>query len=227
MVISKYLGIALIISAAAVSSAQDKVKIEPKWSKDSNYKLRMKSEFDISGHHATIEGLTSWSGEMGSDGYTVKVHHDQLTIVADDNEVNPPVNDYKIVFNTKGVFTSLEGGIDGADATRMFMVTHFYNPSIELTKDVVAKWDVAQNDKISVGALNVETTYLGESEIGKKKVLKIKQVVKEAGTSFKSEGVFLVTSSGQTLKADVKFEGMPIPAAGGDAAGKFTVILAE
>jgi hypothetical protein len=223
----KPFGVAALLAVSALSLAQDKVKIEPNWTKDSNYKVKVKSAFEVAEHKATIDATVSWSGEMGKDGYTVSAHHDQLTVVADDNEVPVPVTDYKAMFNEKSVVSSVEGGLEGTDTTRMFMIGQFLVPGEALAKDAATKWELAKNEKANLGMLKIETTFLGDEKVGKFAVHKFKQVVSENGTEFGTTGTYFVTSDGHLLKADIKFKGLPIPVAGGDAAGTYVVSLVE
>jgi hypothetical protein len=223
----KAIGVAALLTVSALSLAQDKVKIEAKWTKDVTYKLKNKAAFEVGGHNATIDTKLKWSSEMGKDGYTVTVHHDEITVVADENEVPVPVEDYKISFDSKSVMTGCEGGLQGTDTLRMFLITNFYAPTAELSKDAATKWEIAKNEKTGLGGMKVETTYLGDEKIGKETLHKFKQVASETGTEYSTTGTFYVTKNGQVLKADVKFKGVPITAAGGDAAGSWTVTPIE
>ena len=227
MMPTKAIGAAVLIAISALSIAQDKVKIEPKWDKDLKIKRKNMLDFEVGGHKATVELTTNWSSEMGKDGYTVTIKHDDLKVLADGQEMTPPVEDYKIGYDMKWNMTSIEGGIQGTDPLHMFLIGNFYVPTGELTKDTVAKWEIAKNEKTTLGALKVETTYLGEGEVGKKKVHKFKQVVTESGAEFTTTGTFFVTGDGQVLKAEVDFKGVQIPAAGGDAAGKYSSSVVE
>ena len=227
MMPTKALGAALLLTITAFSLAQDKVKIEPKWDKDSKYKVKVKSAFEIAEHKATIDATISWSGEMGKDGYTLSGHHDEIKVIADDNEVPVPVTDYKVTYDAKSVITAFEGGLEGTDTLRLFLVPQFYVPGEELKKDAETKWELAKNEKASIAGLKIQTTYLGDEKVGKFAVHKFKQVVSEVGTEFSTTGTFFVTQDGHVLKADVKFKGMPVPVAGGDAAGSYSVSLVE
>ncbi|MEI8281574.1 MAG: hypothetical protein WCG75_04125, partial [Armatimonadota bacterium] len=150
-----------------------------------------------------------------------------IKVVADENEVPVPVNDYKVSYDKKSVMSAFEGGLDGADSLRMFLVTQFYVPGEEIKKDAETKWEMAKNEKTSLGALKIQTTFLGDEKLGKFEVHKFKQVVTESGSEYSTTGTFFVTQDGRVLKADVTFKGMPIPAAGGDAAGKYSVLVVE
>ena len=227
MIHTKAFGAALLIAASAFSFAQDKVKIEPKWDKDSKYKTKVKAAFEVAEHKATIDATISWSGEMGKDGYTISGHHDEIKVLADENEVPVPVNDYKVTYDAKSVISAFEGGLQGADSLRLFLITQFYVPGEELKKDAATKWDLAKNEKASIAALKIETTFLGDEKVGKFMAHKFKQVVSEAGSEYATTGTFYVTQDGHVVKADVKFKGMPIPDAGGDAAGSYSVSLVE
>ncbi|MBI1334468.1 MAG: hypothetical protein GC165_16495 [Armatimonadetes bacterium] len=223
----KTIGIPFLIALSAVCVAQDSVKIEPKWTKDSTYNLKVKATLEIAGNSATIEGGYVLSGDTGDDGYDLTIHHDYLTIMANDNEVNPPFDDYKAHFDKKFVLTKLDGGIQGSEPVHMFLIGLFFNPTQALTKDTAAKWEVTKNDDLKLGALKIETTYQGDDTIGKHKVHKMSQKVSEDGTAFTTEGTFFVDDSGHVLRADIKFTGVPIPAGGGDAEGKMTLRLDE
>lgn len=227
MLPTKYLCTAAVLALTALSFGQDKIKIESKWDKETKVKLKHKFEIELDGHHAQITGQTLWTGEMADDGYTLTVHHDSLEILADDNEVSPPYEDYKIGISKKSGLTSFSGGIDGSDPLRMFLVGHFFVPSTELAKDTVTKWEIPADSKVQLGALKIETTFLGDAEVGKTKGFKFKQVVSEDKGNYGTEGTYVVTATGHVLKADVTFKGMPIPAAGGDAKGKFTSSVIE
>ena len=223
----KAIGVATLLAISAFSLAQDKVKIETKWAKDQSYKMKLKSSFEVGGMAVTLDAKLAFSGKMDDDGCTVNVHHDEIAIMVADNEVSPPVSDYKIGYDKNATMNLFEGGIDGADPLRMFLVVNFFAPKVELTKDTVAKWDVAKNEKTSLGALKIETTFLGDEMVGKKTVHKFKQVVSETGTEYTTTGTFLVTTDGHVVKADVTFKGMPVPVASGEANGKMALSLIE
>ena len=223
----KTLSAATILAVSALSLAQDKVKIEHNWTKDSAYKTKVKVAFEVAEHKATIDATVSWSGEMGKDGYTVSGHHDEIKVVADENEVPVPVSDYQVTYDVKSVISSFTGGLEGADSLRLYLVSQFYVPGEELKKDSEAKWELAKNDHAKLEVLKIQTTYLGDEKVGKYTAHKFKQVVSETGSDYGTTGTFLVTQDGHVLKADVKFKGMPVPAAGGDASGSFAVSLVE
>jgi hypothetical protein len=223
----KALGVAALFTLSALSFAQDKVKIDAKWTKDATYKLKSKAAFEVGGHSATIESMTSWTGVLGKDGYSVTVHHDEMKVIADDNEMPVPVEDYKLIFDHTSKMTLCEGGLQGTDTVRMFHITNFYAPTIEVAKDAVTKWELAKNEKTGLGALKIETTFLGDEKVGKNSLHKFKQVVTEAGSEYSTTGTFFVNNDGQVLKASVTFKGLPIPAAGGEAAGTWTVTPVE
>lgn len=223
----KAIGVAALLTVSALSLAQDKVKIEAKWTKDATYKLKNKATLEVGGMSATIESTTKWTGNIGKDGYTVNVHHDEIKVIAGDNEVPVPVEDYKLSYDHKSMMTICEGGLEGTDTVRMFLITAFYAPSVEVVKDAVTKWEVAKNEKTNIGALKIETTFLGDEKVGKETLHKFKQVVTESGTEYNTTGTFFVNNDGQVLKADIKFKGVPIPAAGGEAAGTWTVSSVE
>ena len=227
MILTKAFGAAVLLTISAFSLAQDKVKIEPKWDKDLKLKMKTNASFEISGIAATIDAVTTWSSAVDKDSYTVTVHHDEFKVVANDMEQPAPVTDYKVTYDQKSSITKFEGGVEGTDALRMFLIGNFYAPSDELTKDTVAKWDIAKNEKTTLGALKIETIFLGDEKVGKNMLHKFKQVVKETGTEYTTTGTFFVNNSGQVLKSNVTFAGLPIPVAGGDAAGKFTATLVE
>ena len=227
MIPIKALGAAILVTLSALSFAQDKVKIEPKWDKDLKLKLKTNASFEISGIAATIDAVTTWSSAVDKDSYTVTVHHDEFKVVANDMEQPAPVTDYKVTYDQQSAMTKFEGGVEGTDAIRMFLIGNFYAPKDELTKDTVAKWDIAKNEKTNLGALKVETTFLGDEKIGKNTLHKFKQVVKETGTEYTTTGTFFVNNNGQVLKSNVTFAGLPIPIAGGDAAGKFSATVVE
>ena len=224
---TKAFAAALLVTVSALSLAQDKIKIEPKWTKDLKLKLKTNASFEISGIAATIDAVTTWSSAVDKDSYTVTVHHDEFKVVANDMEQPAPVTDYKVTYDQKSAITKFEGGIEGTDAIRMFLIGNFFAPKDELTKDTAAKWEIAKNEKTSVAALKIETTYLGDETVGKNKLHKFKQVVKETGTDYTTTGTFFVNDGGQVLKSNVTFAGLPIPVAGGDAAGKFSATLVE
>lgn len=227
----KAIGVAALLTVSALSFAQvaapEKVKIETKWAKDQTYKLKLKSSFEVGGLTATIDAKLAFSGKMGDDGYTVNIHHDEISIMAGDNEVAPPVSDYKIGYDKTSTMSLFEGGIEGADPLRMFLVVNFFAPKVELTKDTVVKWDITKNEKTSLGALKIETTFMGDEMVGKKTVHKFKQVVSETGTEYTTTGTFFVTTDGHVVKADVTFKGMPVPVAGGEAVGKMALSLID
>jgi hypothetical protein len=229
MMPTKAIGVAALFTLSALSFAQDKVKIEPKWGKETSFKLKSKAAFEVGGHSASIDSVTTWKGESGKDGAILSVHHDEFKVVADDNEMPVPVEDYKVTYDHTGTITALEGGISATDALRMFLVGNFYAPTVEVTKDTMFKWDIVKNEKTGLGALKIETTYLGDETIGKNKntLHKFKQVMTETGTEYSSSGTFYVDNNGHVLKANVTFKGVPIPAAGGDAAGTLTVTPVE
>jgi hypothetical protein len=223
----KAIGVAALLTVSALSLAQDKVKIETKWTKDATYKLKNKAAFEVDGHKASIESTTKWTGNIGKDGYTVNVHHEEIKVIADDNEVPVPIDDYKLSYDHKSMMTICEGGLQGTDTVRMFLITGFYAPTGEVAKDAVTKWEIAKNEKTGLGALKIETTFLGDEKVGKETLHKFKQVVTESGTEYNTTGTFFVNNDGQVLKADIKFKGLPIPAAGGEAAGSWTVSSVE
>jgi len=219
--------VAVLLSVSAISFGQDHVKIEPKWEKDFKAKLTHKFDIELDQHKAKIDAQTVWSATMAEDGYTLTIHHDALTIVADENEVTPPYEDYKVVFDKKSSVSSISGGINGSNALRMFLVGHFFAPANDVKKDEAVKWELPPNTKIELGTLKIQTTFLGSAEVGKFKGYKFKQVVSEEGGEFATEGTYTVTADGHLLKAEVTFKGMPIPDAGGDAKGKFTATVVE
>ena len=227
MVSVKHLCALVVLSASALSFAQDKIKIEPKWDKDTKLKLKLKGTISIGGGSANIDTLTTWTGEPGKDGYSVNVHHDQLAITMNDMEIPVQYNDFKVGVNAKGSITSVEGGVDGSDGLRFFLVTSFLIPDKELTKDAAANWGTEADAKLSLGARKIVTTYLGSDMVGKTKAFKFSQVMSEDKTDFSSTGTFWVTAEGHVLQAEVEYKGLPIPAGGGDATGKFKVTLVE
>ncbi len=224
---TKAIFISALLTFSALAFAEDTIKIGHNWTKDLKYKIKTKSEFEVSGLTATIEATTSWSGEVGKDGYSVTVHHDEIKVIAGGNDANPPVSDLKFTFDHTRSMTTFEGGIDGADSLRMFLIGQFFAPTEELTKDKVAKWDVAKNEKTSLGALKIETTYQGDEKVGEKTFHKFKQVVAETGTEYSITGTYFVTDNGQVMKSKVTFKGLPIPVASGEAAGSYSSAVVE
>ena len=227
MISIKVLGVAAFLTISTLAMAGDTIKIDQTWTKDQKFKIKTKSEFEVSGVTATIEATTSWSGEVGKDGYSVTVHHDEIKVVAGGNDANPPVSDLKFTYDHTLAMTMFEGGIYGADSLRMFLVGQFFAPTDELTKDKVAKWDVAKNEKTNLGALKIETTYQGDEKVGEKTLHKFKQVVAETGTEYSTTGTFYVTDGGQVMKSKVTFKGLPIPVANGEAAGSYSSAVVE
>ncbi len=223
----RFAGIAAILMLAAYSSAQDKIKIEPKWDKDSKAKYSLKGSFEVGGQQVEMTATSMWTAGVSDSDTTITIHSDDLKVEANGNDVPVQASDYKVTLDKKGALTNVEGGIEQANGPRMFLITHFFAPSGELTKDATSKWEMPKNEKLGTAAMTVETTYMGEEEVGGKKVLKIKQVVKETGSEFKSEGTFFVTKDGHTVKCDVKFGGWNIPVVGVDASGTFKLTLRD
>ena len=57
MISTKAAFISLILAVSALSLADDTIKIGNHWTKDQKYKIKFKSEFEVSGMSATIDGL--------------------------------------------------------------------------------------------------------------------------------------------------------------------------
>jgi hypothetical protein len=227
MLPAKYLTAVAILSIPAYSFSQDKIKIEPKWEKDFKQKMTFKASLEAGGLHATLNATLLWEAkDIDDSGYTLSIHHDDVKVNVQDQDTSAPAEDYKIIVNKKGELTKVAGGIDGTDATRWYLASHFFTPSESLSKNQTAKWTVS-GDRLFVGELNVESTYLGEEKVGNVQAYRFKQKLSEAKTSFTSSGMIWVTLDGHVVKADVSFAEMPLPVSGGNATGKFTISTVE
>lgn len=227
MLPAKYLTAVAILSIPAYSFSQDKIKIEPKWEKDFKQSLKLKADIQASGRHAVLSTTLQWATkEIDDSGYTLSVHHNDLKVNVEDQDTTAPADDYKIMVNKKGELTKVAGGIDGTDTARWYLASHFFAPTESLTKNQTAKWTVS-GDRLYVGELSVESTYLGEEKVGSVQAYRFKQKMSEAKTSFTSSGMIWVTLDGHVVKADMNFAEMPLPVSGGNASGKFTITAAE
>lgn len=212
----------LLVASLAVS-ANAQLKPAPKVGDKSAY--RIKCTMDVQGMEVTVtlglatdvtkvdEGLVTRSA-VGKD---LKV-----SLGGQDLEPAPEMTPMSVVLNRDGSAKSFSGGIEGVDALRLFVTTHFFAPTGELKEGVSAK---TQFEKTGVfPKSSAEVTFVGQEELNGTKALKFTQKFREESEhAFSCDTTIWAMEDGTVLKVEGTFKNLPIPAAGVEASGKIAM----
>lgn len=209
----------LVAAVAVVAFAQDKFKIEPKFKADSSTAYGLVLKMNISGAEAELTGNMVVGVKSVTDAET-KVEYDWQNGKAMINGEEQPVPfaATHVIFDKKGNIVSIDGGIEGTDVARTFLVAYAQLPTEALAKDESWKATLPKNPKLNLEERTVEGTYLGSEELKGAKAHKYKITVKET-TNFTTKQTVWVDGDGKLLKLDGEFSELPLPIVSSNASG--------
>ena len=151
--------------------------------------------------------------EAGADAIKHLYEWENPSLVLDGTPMEFPFNPIKVTTDAKSFIKSVEGGLEGSDGLRTFLLTHFFVPVDAVTESKAVKQTIAKDEKLGLEELTIETTLLGEEDLSGSKALKFSQKLSEKGNNFTVESTVWITAEGKILKVDGKYKDLPIPAA--------------
>lgn len=211
--------IALLVATLAVPGLAQ-LKPAPKVGDKSMY--RVKYTMDIQGMDVTVTLGTAIEVTKVDEGLVTRTANGKdLKVLLGGQELDPTpeIAPMSVVLNKDGSAKSFSGGIEGVDALRMFITTHFFAPVAELKEGEAAKSRFEKNSVFPKS--EAEVTYVGQEELNGAKALKFTQKFKEEGEyGFSCDTTIWTLEDGTVLKVEGTFKNLPIPAAGSEASGK-------
>lgn len=218
------LSLTLLALFAAVS-VPAQVKFAQK--KGDSQRYTVKQKMDVGGTEAeVVSEVQNEVVDIADSGVSLKSTTKSLKIFLNGEQMEPApeATPYEVKTGKGGELTSVKGGIEGVDTVRQFLVTHFFAPEGDLTKDQPVKRTFEKAGEVP--KLAVETTYLGEDTLNGVKVHKFSQKVAEDGNyGISVESTVWFNAEGVMVKKEAKFKNLPILVASADASGTCTIEL--
>jgi hypothetical protein len=213
----------ILASLAMMASAQEKalIKFSPKI--DSKVVHAMEMKIAVAGTDAIVKAnLNSTITGMKDDLYDYKAEFKDFSVDVGGSNPGVEASELKAKLAKNGALSSIEGGIQGNDAARIFLLLQFIAPEKELNVGESFTMDVAERKEGGVPGYKFEGKYLGTAEVEGLKGFKFETKLTETGDGLSSTGTFIVSGEGVVLSADVKFKNLPIPIVGQSVEGTIT-----
>ncbi|MCW5941841.1 MAG: hypothetical protein KIS66_06400 [Fimbriimonadaceae bacterium] len=215
------LSILLIASLAVAVPAQ--LKPAPKVGDKAPYKI--KYTMDIQGMDVTVSLATTVEVTKVDENEVARAATSKdlkVVLGGQDLEPTPEIAPMKVVIGKDGAIKTFSGGMEGVDALRMFLTTHFFAPTAELKEGASTKSTF--DKKGDFPKSTVEVAFVGAEDLNGEKALKFTQKFKEDGElGFSCDTTVWALEDGTVLKIEGAFKNLPIPAAGSEASGKITM----
>jgi hypothetical protein len=226
----KTFAIVALVLFTAVAFAQGekaKVAVSPKAGAVAKYKWDLKLEADSlqATAKAVLETTTKSADQDAVE--TVTVWKDLEVEIAGSNP-GVPVEDLVVRSKPSGEALSLTGGIRGSDAARLYLLTRFIAPSADIAEGESYTVDFPEKSGTPVPAHKIVTTYVGKADLKGKAALKFVSKYSESDSqAMAGETTYWVLADGTLLKAESKFQRMPVPAFGQPVSGSVTLEAVE
>lgn len=208
-----------IAAVAALVVAQDKVKIQPKYTAESSSSYKITMKMAVGGIEAELSGNMVMAVKSAGEA-EAKVEYDWQNgkAVVNGEETPVPFAPTHVIYDLKGDLMKVEGGIEGTDPIRTYLTVFAHLPADELVKDGTWKKTYPKSAPLGIEERTVEGTYLGDEEVSGKKSHKFKIKMVEGGT-FTTVITAWVEADGKIVKLEGEFTALPLPIAGENANG--------
>lgn len=216
--------VTVLLLLPLLALAQDKVQITPKWEKGQKIKQTFEMTLTLATVEAKVSGIMlSEVLEAAADKTTISFKYDPLKVMLNDEEQSVPFDPCKITLGKDQSVTFVDGGLQGADQTRIFLAGHFVPPAKEVAVNDTWTSTVPKNESTGVGEISYEGKYLGPEKIGDASAHKFQIKMTEKGNDFSVETTVWSDTAASPLKIEGKFKNMPVPVASDVANGSFKI----
>lgn len=220
--------ISILLLLPLLALAQDKVQLTPKFEKGQKHQQNLEMTLTLSSVEAKVSGkIVTEVTEASADKTALSFNWDNLKVLLNDEEQTVPMDVCKVTLDKDGFVKNLDGGIQGADQTRMFLTTYFIPPTKALAVNDTWTTVAPKNEFLTLGEITYSGKYLGPEKIGESSAHKFQVTMKEKGNDFTVDSTVWTDGSGATLKMEGTFKNMPVPVANENADGKFKMEKAK
>lgn len=220
--------ISILLLLPLLALAQDKVQFTPKYEKGQKLQQNLEMTLTLTSVEAKVSGkIVTDVTEASAEKTSLSFNWDNLKVLLNDEEQTVPMDVCKVTLDKDGFVKNLDGGIQGADQTRMFLTTYFIPPTKAVAANDTWTTVMPKNDFLSLGEITYSGKYLGSEKLGEVSAHKFQLTMAEKGNDFSVDSTVWADASGATLKMEGKFKNMPVPVANESANGSFKLEKAK
>lgn len=220
--------VSILLLLPLLALAQDKVQLTPKFEKGQKFQQNLEMTLTLSSVEAKVNGkIVTDVTEASAEKTSLSFNWDNLKVLLNDEEQTVPMDVCKVTLDKDGFLKNLDGGIQGADQTRMFLTTYFIPPTKALAVNDTWTTVMPKNEFLTLGEITYSGKYLGPEKIGDASAHKFQVTMAEKGNDFSVDSTVWTDASGATLKMEGKFKNMPVPVANESANGTFKMEKAK
>ena len=212
---------ATAVSVGAVANVwQDKVAIKFNPKIDAVVVHQLQMELNVLSTTATVKAdLTSKATALKDGVYDFTAEFKNLTIDVGGNDPGIGAQEVKAKVGADNTLRKIEGGIQGNDAARLYLLLQFLAPTTDIGVGETYTIDVPERKEDLVPAYKFVGKYVGPAKVGDLDGFKFETKLTEAGDGLISTGTFIVNKDGIVLSVDAKIKNLPIPAVGQSVEG--------
>jgi hypothetical protein len=142
------------------------------------------------------------------------------------NDQEAPVSELKVeLANATGIPKKVEGGIEGADPVRTYLLLQFLAPTAEIAEGDSYTVDVPANKDAGLPAYKFVGKFEGKADLKGKPVFKFSSTFKEDGRDgVTSTNTYLISEDGVVQDIVAKFKLLPVPQIGSTIDGSLHVV---
>jgi hypothetical protein len=211
----------IAIASAAAIADEPKLKLEPKYEVGAQSKLNLELNVQVGGGEALLTAARAFTVKNVDAGKVQgEVTWDNLHAIIGGAEQPLPFSPYRFTIGLNGDIETLEGGIEGSDTARTFLLSYFPLPDKELGKGDTTTFTMPARKESGLPERKVTETYVGQEDVNGAPAYKFKVKVEEVkGEALTLDSTFWVRKDASVVKEDGKFTNLPVPQAGGNADG--------
>lgn len=214
-----------VVALSAVVLAQDKIKIQPKYTADSSTSYKLLMKMNVGGVDAELSGtMVAKVKAVGEAETRVEYDWQNGKAIVNGEDTPVPFAPTTVTYTPKGALAKIEGGIEGTDVARTFLTVYAHLPAEEIAKGGTWNVKLPADANLDLTERTIEGTFEGEEELLGKKVRKLKIKLTES-SGFKTTQTAYVDSNGLPVKIEGSFSDLPVPIAGENATGTVTLEL--
>ena len=220
MLVSLTLAATAMTIGASANAMQDKVTIKFNPKLDAVVVHQLQLELSVLSTTAVVKAdLTSTATGLKDTVYDYKAEFKDLTIDVGGSDPGIGAQELKAKVGDDNTLRKIEGGIQGNDAARLYLLLQFLAPKAEIGVGETYTIDVAERKEELIPAYKFVSKYVGPAKVGEQDGFKFETKLTEAGDGLSSTGTFIVNKDGIVLSVDAKFKNLPIPAVGQSVEG--------
>jgi len=209
---------AITLGASVLNQDKATIKFNPKL--DATIVHQVQLDLSVLSTTAVVKSdLTSKFVALKDGVYDYTAEFKELSIDVGGNDPGIGAQELKAKVGDDNTVRKIEGGIQGNDSARLYLLLQFIAPKTEIGVGESYTIDVPERKEDLIPAYKFEGKYVGPAKVGDMDGFKFETKLTEANDGLNSTGTFIVNKDGIVLSADAKFKNLPIPAVGQSVEG--------